>query len=186
MGKIEERHNNEFNKANTQGKLVSLEQKYYVLLKTGTPDDSEALEKLYQNIIETAQNVNIKASEALAKKIEANHQRRLRYHHVGSLNYKVGAKKSNEFIDFVTSKEPTPEQALIDKEKHDEYKSALNTLKPIDLIIFQTYEELGFYPNHANWKELSKILLTKDIKMTDKTVKKHFEKAFSLLQSLLK
>lgn len=189
MGKIEERHDKEFIEAINLGKLKSLENEYCDLLKIATPEDSEALEKLYQNIVEVAQNVSIEALESLLKKTEANHERKLRYHHVGSTNYKVGATKSNELGDFLSSNEPTPEQSLMDKEKHNECKdkleTALSALKPVDLIIFKTYQELGFYPTHENWKELSKILLTKDIKMSDKTVKKHFEKSFALLQSLV-
>lgn len=190
MTKIEERHDKELIEAINRGNLKALENKYHDLLKNANLEDAKALEKLYKEIVEAAQNVNTKASEALAKKIEANHQRKLRYHHVHSTNYKVGITKSNELEDFLTSSDLNPEEALMAKEKQNEHKdrleAALETLKPIDFIIFTTYQESGFYPNHQNWKELSETLLTKGIQMSDKTVKKHFVKTFTHLQSLVK
>ncbi|MFK4895145.1 hypothetical protein [Lactococcus petauri] len=190
MTKIEERHDKELIEAINRGNLKALENKYHDLLKNATLEDAKALEKLYKEIVEVAQNVNTKASEALAKKIEANHQRKLRYHHVHSTNYKVGITKSNELEDFLTSSDLNPEDALMAKEKQNERKdkleTALQTLKPIDLLIFSTYQESGFYPSHQNWKELSETLLTKGIQMSDKTVKKHFIKIFIHLQSLVK
>lgn len=185
MSKIEERHDKEFIKAVTTGNLKDLENEYHDILNNATLNDLETLEKLHLNIIEEAQNVNLKASEALENKIEANHQRRLRYNHVGSINYKVGITKTNEFGDFLTSTDLTPEKALIYKEKQNELKSALKFLDPVDQIIFNTYQELQFYPTKQNWKELSESLLNHGIKMSDKTVKNHFEKSFKLLQSLV-
>ncbi|MDU1630020.1 MAG: hypothetical protein E6835_05760 [Lactococcus lactis] len=190
MSKIEERHDKELIEAINRGNLKALENKYHDLLKNATVDDAKALEKLYEEIVEAAQNINTKASEALDKKIEANHQRKLRYHHILSTNYKVGATKSNELEEFLTSSDLNPEEALMAKEKQIERKykleTALQTLNPIDSIIFTTYQESVFYPSHQNWKELSETLLTKGIQMSDKTVKKHFTKTFIQLQSLMK
>jgi hypothetical protein len=186
MSKIEERHDEEFAQALNAGNLSELLNEYDNLLKTTPHADKEKLDILWKKVKNEA-NLILKRHD---NKIESNYQRKLRYHHVGSINYKVGFMKSNEFGDFLTSKALNPEEALMNKEIQAEQQMklpiALNALKPIDFVIYTTYKELGFYPTHENWKKLSETLLIKGFKKSDKSCKLHFEKTLELLQSLVK
>lgn len=185
MSKIEERHDDELMQAVNFGNLQSLEQQRDDLLKTGTPDDFKQVEELTKKIVE-ASKLNLGLFEKLSDKIESNHERRLRYNQVLSLNYKNAKTKTQELSSFIADKSDNPEQILIAKEIEAECRSAIHSLAPTLKVIFETYHELGFYPEYENFSKLRRALLPKGIKFSDKTLKRKLIEAQCTLQSLLK
>lgn len=190
MSKIDERHDNELVEAVKLGNIEQLEKQYNNSLKNAILDNAEILEQLHQKIMEVSKQ-NLESIESLDRKIEENHQRKMRYNHVFSLNFKVGANKSHEFGNFIASKTPNPEETLMKKDEETEQKEALSSLDSQTQIIFQTYLELGFYPEnkdypkHENWSKLSRALEAKGIKLTKNKLKKAINTAQRTLKSLL-
>lgn len=135
MSKIEDRRDEEFDKA----------------VKSGNPDEVEA--------------TYIKA--------EKIHERKNRRYGMRSLNYTIGKTKKSEYGDFLPSSSCNPEEALLKKEKNQETTKILNSLEFEVRTSFATYNELGYYPGHENFTNLVKILKTRGVEKSDKTVKKY-------------
>lgn len=187
MTSIEERHNQEL--SNIINHLKTLQDNYERMLEHQNPNSSKTLKKLQREIVAETEKA-IVSLENLYQKNEANYQRKLRYNHVFSLNIHVGRFNRTELGNSISIEEPNPEESLINKldnqNKKDRLASALASIDTVDLIIFNTYRKLEFYPGHENWKKLSNALLQKGVKLSDKTVKQHFKKLMKLLQDLVK
>lgn len=183
MSKIEKRHDDELRAILEDSSLQKLEEIYSNLPKDAPTDTPEKLDKLDEKI-KQASEFTITALESLELKIDKNYERKLRYHHVVSLNFKVGKTKSNEFGSFIASQIDTPEEALLKKEQMSEIYGTLDELKPELRTIFTTYIELGYSPEHENISALLRALEPKGITKTDKTLKKdirNIQKHFSEL-----
>lgn len=189
MSKIEERNNQELSMIVQRIDLTLRKYRNESLMDNGTTSNSKTLEKLQEQIDAEIEKAII-SLENLYQKHEANYQRKLRYNHVFSLNIHVGRFNRTELENLISIEEPNPEESLINKldkqSKKDRLASALASLDTVDLIIFNTYRQLEFYPGHENWKKLSNALLQKGVKLSDKTVKQHFKKLMKLLQDLVK
>ena len=183
MSKIEKRHDDEFLEAVSFGNLQKLEQQVNDLLKTGNPDDAEVLKQLQEKIDENSKH-NLKLYEKLNIKIENNHQRKLRYHHVYSTNYKVGTKKSNELGEFLTNKNPTPDEALMKKEEQEERDKVINSLPVKIRIIYKVYLKFMAENNYKkNFSKFTKQFSEQKWKITDKPFKKTVREVQALLKT---
>ncbi|HHW6793267.1 TPA: hypothetical protein ACU2YK_002661 [Staphylococcus aureus] len=106
-----------------------------------------------------------------------NAQRKDRFHHVFSLNHtKVCSNDHHsEFGDLVSSPSLTPLEHLLLKERQSQVNKALSLLNKIDCDIIT-----GFYLDNKSYSQLSK-----DVGISDKTVKKRVIQNTNFLKSYL-
>lgn len=183
MSKIEKRHDDELRAILEDSSLQKLEEIYANLSKDALTDTPEILDELEEKI-KQASEITITALESLELKIDKNHERRLRFQHVGSINYKVGKTKSQEFGDFLTRQHDTPEEALLKNEFLGEIGKSLNSLPYRIRTAFITYNELGYFQGHENFTNLVLALKAKGVKTSDKTAKRHINTARKHLSNL--
>ncbi|MBB5887628.1 hypothetical protein [Lactovum miscens] len=125
--------------------MQKLEETYSNLPKETPSENPEKLDELDLKIEEAAK-LTLNALETFELKIDKNYDRKLRYHHGGSINYKVGKTKSQEFSDFIPNLCSPPEETLLKYEVREEIDKALNSLKYEIREASTVYQELGYYP----------------------------------------
>lgn len=106
-----------------------------------------------------------------------NAQRKDRFYRVLSLNHSQLCSNGHhlELGDFIVSPSLTPLEHFLLKERQVQVKHVLSLLNEIDYNIIT-----GFYLDHKNYSQLSK-----DVGISDKTVKKRLIQNTSFLKSYL-
>lgn len=137
---------------------------------------NKVAEKREENIEQAAKNDNWEEVSRLLDQPLANAERRDRAHGLLSLNKVLGKEQQTEFVNFIPDKVMNPLDSLIKKEDQINLNAILKNLNEVDQNIIRDH----ILKN----KSFNKI--SKEIGLSDKTIKKRFTLALQSLKSLIK